>query len=63
MKGDLLEKSEVFLARSAGQAGRDLQPLQGGAGRSEAADYYKDKGYAYVNSTPETTVNEKTRRR
>jgi outer membrane protein assembly factor BamA len=25
------------------------------------ADYYKDKGYAYVNSTPETTVNEKER--
>ena len=61
MKGDLLEKSEVLLSRLQVKPGEIFNRSKVAQDVQAIADYYKDKGYAYVNSTPETTVNEKQR--
>jgi outer membrane protein insertion porin family len=61
MKGDLLEKPEVLLSRLQAKPGEIFNRSKVAQDVQAIADYYKDKGYAYVNSTPETTVNEKER--
>ena len=61
MKGDLLEKPEVLLSRLQAKPGEIFNRSKVAQDVQAIADYYKDKGYAYVNSTPETAVNEKER--
>jgi outer membrane protein insertion porin family len=61
MKGDLLEKPEILLGRLQVKPGEIFNRSKVAQDVQAIADYYKDKGYAYVNSTPETTVNEKQR--
>jgi outer membrane protein insertion porin family len=59
MKGDLLEKPEVLLGRLQAKPGEIFNRSKVAQDVQAIAEHYKDKGYAYVNSTPETTVNEK----
>jgi outer membrane protein insertion porin family len=59
MKGDLLEKPEVLLSRLQVKPGEIFNRSKVAQDVQSIAEYYKDKGYAYVNSTPETAVNEK----
>jgi outer membrane protein insertion porin family len=61
LKGDLLEKPEVILSRLQVKPGEVFNRSKVAQDVQSIADLYKDKGYAYVNSTPETTVNEKQR--
>jgi len=61
MKGDLLEKPEVLLSRLQVKPGEIFNRSKVAQDVQSIAEYYKDRGYAYVNSTPETTVNEKER--
>jgi len=59
MKGELLEKPEVLLGRLQVKPGEIFNKSRVMQDVQSIAEYYKDKGYAYVNSIPETTVNEK----
>jgi outer membrane protein insertion porin family len=61
IKGDLLEKPEVIISRLQAKPGEVFNRSKVAQDVQSIADLYKDKGYAYVNSTPETTVNEKER--
>ena len=58
--GNLLMPRSLLRARF-GQERRDLQPLKLSDDLQKLTDYYKDRGYAYVNASPSTPVNEKTR--
>jgi outer membrane protein insertion porin family len=61
LKGDLLEKPEIILSRLQVKPGEIFNRSKVAQDVQAIADLYKNKGYAYVNSTPETTVNEKQR--
>jgi outer membrane protein insertion porin family len=61
LKGDLLEKPEVIIGRLQVKPGEVFNRSKVAQDVQAIAEVYKDKGYAYVNSTPETTVNEKER--
>jgi outer membrane protein insertion porin family len=61
IKGDLLENPDVLLGRLQVKPGEIFNRSKVAQDVQAIADFYKNKGYAYVNSTPETTVNEKQR--
>ena len=61
IKGDLLEKPEDIIGRLQVKPGEIFNRSKVAQDVQTIAELYKDKGYAYVNSTPETTVNEKER--
>ena len=59
--GDLLAPREVFLSRVTVKTGEIFNRSKLSDDLQKLTDYYKDRGYAYVNATPSTPVNEKTR--
>jgi len=61
VKGELLEAREVYLGRLQAKPGDVFNRTQVAQDVQNIADLYKDKGYAYVNSTPETHVDDKAR--
>ncbi len=61
LKGDLLQPPEFFIKRLQVKPGEVFNRSKVAQDVQTIADYYKDQGFAYVNSTPETAVNEKER--
>jgi outer membrane protein insertion porin family len=61
VKGELLDSREAYLKRLQAKPGDIFNRTQVAQDVQNIADLYKDKGYAYVNSTPETRVDEKQR--
>jgi outer membrane protein insertion porin family len=61
IKGDLLETPDVTIGRLQVKPGEVFNRSKVAQDVQAIAEVYKDKGYAYVNSTPETLVNEKER--
>jgi outer membrane protein insertion porin family len=61
VKGELLESRETYLERLQAKPGDIFNRTQVAQDVQNIADLYKDKGYAYVNSTPETRVDDKHR--
>ncbi len=59
--GDLLESKAFFLQRVSVKPGEIFNRSKLSDDLQKLTDYYKDKGYAYVNASPSTPVNEKTR--
>ncbi len=61
IKGDLLQAREAFLAQVSVKPGEIFNRSKLSEDLQKLTDYYKDRGYAYVNATPATPVDEKTR--
>ena len=61
VKGELLDSRDVYLRRLQAKPGDVFNRTQVAQDVQNIADLYKDKGYAYVNSTPETRVDDKQR--
>ena len=59
--GDLLADKQVFLNRVSVKTGEIFNRSKLSDDLTRLTDYYKDRGYAYVNASPATPVNEKTR--
>src|SRR6185369_13514340 len=61
VKGDLLEPREYFLARVSVKPGEIFNRSKLSEDLQKLTDLYKDRGYAYVNASPTTPVDDKTR--
>jgi outer membrane protein insertion porin family len=61
VSGDLLMPREFFLQRVSVKPGEIFNRSKLSDDLQKLTDFYKDRGYAYVNATPSTPVNEKTR--
>jgi outer membrane protein insertion porin family len=61
VKGELIESRETYLKKLQAKPGDVFNRTQVAQDVQNIADLYKDKGYAYVNSTPETRVDDKAR--
>ena len=61
VKGELLESRETYLSHLRAKPGEIFNRTEVAQDVQNIADLYKDKGYAYVNSTPETRVDDKHR--
>ncbi|HVX96839.1 MAG TPA: outer membrane protein assembly factor BamA [Polyangia bacterium] len=59
--GDLLESKEFFLSRVSVKPGEIFNRSKLSDDLQRLTDFYKDKGYAYVNASPATPINEKAR--
>jgi outer membrane protein insertion porin family len=59
--GDLLESKDFFLGRVSVKPGEVFNRSKLSDDLQKLTDWYKDKGYAYVNASPATPINEKTR--
>ncbi len=59
--GDLLEPKDFYLSKVSVKTGEIFNRSKLSDDLQKLTDYYKDKGYAYVNASPATPVNEKTR--
>jgi outer membrane protein insertion porin family len=59
--GDLLMPKDYFLSRISVKTGDIFNRSKLSDDLQKLTDYYKDRGYAYVNASPSTPVNEKTR--
>lgn len=61
VKGELLDSRETYLSRLKAKPGDIFNRTQVAQDVQNIAELYKDKGFAYVNSTPETRVDDKNR--
>jgi outer membrane protein insertion porin family len=61
VRGDLLEPKEFFLKRVSVKPGEIFNRSKLSDDLQKLTDLYKDRGYAYVNASPATPVDEKTR--
>jgi outer membrane protein insertion porin family len=61
IRGDLLESKEFFLKRVSVKPGEIFNRSKLSEDLQKLTDLYKDRGYAYVNASPATPVDEKTR--
>jgi outer membrane protein insertion porin family len=61
VKGELLDSRESYLKRLQAKPGDVFNRTQVAQDVQNIAELYKDKGFAYVNSTPETRVDDKKR--
>ncbi len=60
IRGDLLESKEFFLKRVTVKPGEIFNRSKLSDDLQKLTDLYKDHGYAYVNASPATPVDEKT---
>ena len=60
IRGDLLESKEFFLKRVSVKPGEIFNRSKLSDDLQKLTDLYKDRGYAYVNASPATPVDEKT---
>ncbi|HEX3697272.1 MAG TPA: outer membrane protein assembly factor BamA [Polyangia bacterium] len=61
VQGDLLESKEFFLSRVSVRPGEIFNRSKLSEDLQRLTDFYKDRGFAYVNASPSTPVNDKTR--
>ena len=61
IRGDLLESKEYFLERVSVRSGDIFNRSKLSEDLQKLTDLYKDRGYAYVNATPATPVDEKAK--
>jgi len=61
VEGDLLESEAFFLKRVSVKTGEIFNRSKLSEDLQRLTDFYKDRGYAYVNASPSTPVDEKTR--
>jgi outer membrane protein insertion porin family len=61
IRGDLLESREFFLKKVSVKPGEIFNRSKLSEDLQKLTDYYKDRGYAYVNASPATPVDDKTR--
>jgi outer membrane protein insertion porin family len=61
VRGDLLESKEFFLKRVSVKPGEIFNRSKLSEDLQKLTDFYKDKGYAYVNASPATPVDDKNR--
>jgi outer membrane protein insertion porin family len=61
VRGELLDDKDFYLQRLGVKPGETFNRSKVQQDMQDLTEYYKDKGYAYVNATPQTTVDEKTR--
>jgi outer membrane protein insertion porin family len=61
VKGELLDSRETYLNHLQAKPGEVFNRTLVAQDVQNIAEMYKDKGYAYVNSTPETRVDDKQR--
>src|SRR6476659_629681 len=59
--GERLATREFCLTRVSVKSGEIFNRSKLSDDLQKLTDFYKDKGYAYVNATPSTPVNDKTR--
>jgi outer membrane protein insertion porin family len=59
IRGDLLESKEFFLKRVSVKPGEIFNRSKLSDDLQKLTDLYKDRGYAYVNASPATPVDEK----
>jgi outer membrane protein insertion porin family len=60
IRGDLLESKEFFLKKVSVKPGEIFNRSKLSDDLQKLTDFYKDRGYAYVNASPATPVDEKT---
>ena len=60
IRGDLLESKEFFLKKVSVKPGEIFNRSKLSDDLQKLTDLYKDRGYAYVNASPATPVDEKT---
>ena len=60
IRGDLLESKEFFLKTVSVKPGEIFNRSKLSDDLQKLTDFYKDRGYAYVNASPATPVDEKT---
>ncbi len=61
IKGDLLDDKKVYLGSLSARTGQIFNKSKLFADMQNLTEYFKDRGYAYVNPTPLTSVDEKLR--
>ncbi|HXI59433.1 MAG TPA: outer membrane protein assembly factor BamA [Polyangia bacterium] len=61
VQGDLLESKDFFLRRVSVKPGEIFNRSKLSEDLQRLTDFYKDRGFAYVNASPSTPVNDKTR--
>ena len=61
VRGDLLESKEFFLKKVSVKPGEIFNRSKLSEDLQKLTDLYKDRGFAYVNASPATPVDEKTR--
>lgn len=61
VRGDLIDDRDFYLARLQVKRGEVFNRSKLTQDMQDLTEHYKDKGYAYVNPTPNTTVDEKNR--
>jgi outer membrane protein insertion porin family len=61
VRGELLEDKEFYIQRLVVKPGETFNRSKVQQDMQDLTEYYKDKGYAYVNATPQTAVDEKNR--
>jgi outer membrane protein insertion porin family len=61
IRGELLDDKDFYLSRLKIKGGETFNRSKVTQDMQDLTEYYKDKGYAYVNATPLIAVEEKTR--
>jgi outer membrane protein insertion porin family len=61
VRGELLDDRDFYLQRLGVKPGETFNRSKVQQDMQDLTEYYKDKGYAYVNATPQTIVDEKNR--
>jgi outer membrane protein insertion porin family len=61
VRGELLDEKDFYLTRLKVHPGETFNRSKVTQDMQDLAEYYKDKGYAYVNATPLIAIDEKSR--
>jgi outer membrane protein insertion porin family len=61
VRGELIENRDYYLSRLKVRPGETFNRSKVQQDMQDLTEYYKDKGYAYVNATPLTSIDEKAR--
>jgi outer membrane protein insertion porin family len=61
VRGELLDDRDFYVQRLSLKPGEIFNRSRVQQDMQDLTEYYKDKGYAYVNAVPQTTIDEKAR--